>query len=226
MSGEPRNPSSVRWRLVVPVQESSRAKSRLQPPDALNRVALARAVAADTLDAVCRALPPQDVTVVTADPAAAALAGEHAAGVVPDPGAGLNAAIEAGLAHAAAAARARDGSSAGGEVVGYAVLLGDLPALRPEDVRDALTRCGAYPAAVVPDADTTGTVLLTALGEPPAPRFGAGSAARHAEGAEVLELDLPRLRRDVDTAGDLATALALGVGPRTAALLAASAWGA
>ena len=37
--------------------------------------------------------------------------------------------------------------------------------------------------------------------------------------AELTALDLPRLRRDVDTAADLNEALTLGVGPRTAAAL-------
>ena len=74
----------------------------------------------------------------------------------------------------------------------------------------------------VPDAEGTGTVLLTAL-TPTAmqPSFGSGSAAAHqAAGAFRLDLDLPRLRRDVDTAADLRTAIDLGVGTRTQLVLA------
>jgi 2-phospho-L-lactate/phosphoenolpyruvate guanylyltransferase len=49
------------------------------------------------------------------------------------------------------------------------------------------------------------------------PAFGPGSLAAHVRrGAVPLDLDLPRLRRDVDTPADLDEALALGVGPRTA----------
>ena len=62
--------------------------------------------------------------------------------------------------------------------------------------------CAAHPAALVPDADGTGTVLLTSTTGQPDPQFGPGSAARHGEHAVRLELDLPGLRRDVDTAAD------------------------
>jgi 2-phospho-L-lactate guanylyltransferase len=55
------------------------------------------------------------------------------------------------------------------------------------------------------------------------PAFGPGSAARHEVGGAVrLDLDLPSLRRDVDTWEALQQALALGVGPATAAVTAGS----
>ena len=171
-------------------------------------------MAGDTLDAVCRALLPGrgSVTVVTSDPEALALAQELGAGSVADPGRGLNAAARAGLERA----RARLAEHAG-----VAVLLGDLPALRPQDLLTALAACGEHDRAVVPDADGSGTVLLTARDGIPEPEFGRGSAARHAVGATLLDLGLPRLRRDVDTADDLASAIELGVGTRTSAVLAA-----
>ena len=51
------------------------------------------------------------------------------------------------------------------------------------------------------------------------PRFGGDSAAAHAaSGAVALTGAWPSLRRDVDTADDLAAAVRLGVGPRTMAL--------
>ncbi|WP_238695142.1 2-phospho-L-lactate guanylyltransferase [Ornithinimicrobium flavum] len=206
----------VTWHLVVPVKEAVRAKSRLEAPHPLSRPVLARAVAEDTLEQACRAVPPSQVVVVTSDPHAGRFARGSGAVVVPDPGTGLNAAVRAGLASAGPATPtpgARDG---------WAVLLGDLPALRAEDLLAALARCAAYPACVVPDADGTGTVLLTSTVGPPRPRFGSGSARRHALSATVLPLDLPHLRRDVDTAADLRTAVALGVGPRTAAALGLS----
>lgn len=226
----------VRWHVVVPVKESDRAKSRLAAPHPLSRPALASAVAEDTLEQVCRALPPAQVIVVTSDRHAREVAGRLGAQVVSDPGAGLNAAVRAGLASTADAevqstTSARVGSTTDGGIQsttdagvdrgrpGWAVLLGDLPALRAADLRTALERCAAHPACVVPDADGTGTVLLTSTVGPPEPRFGSGSAARHAVDATRLELDLPRLRRDVDTATDLAHAVTLGVGPRTAEAL-------
>lgn len=58
-------------------------------------------------------------------------------------------------------------------------------------------------------------------GVPLDPRFGAGSAAAHAaSGARAVTAGVPTLRRDVDTPDDLAAAIALGVGPRTAQLVA------
>ncbi|WP_151525128.1 2-phospho-L-lactate guanylyltransferase [Serinicoccus kebangsaanensis] len=199
-----------RWRLVVPIQDADRAKSRLVAPHGVHRADLARAIGMDTVAAVCAALPPASVTVVTSDPGAAAWAGQLGARAVPDPGSGLNAAIRAGL---------EDAAEQGPPASGWAVLLGDLPCLRPEDLGRALARAGAHERAVVPDADGSGTVLLTSTAGIPEPRFGAGSAARHGVDATVLDLDLPRLRRDVDTADDLALALRLRVGPRTTAVL-------
>ncbi len=76
--------------------------------------------------------------------------------------------------------------------------------------------------AFVADAEGTGTTLLVAApGVTLDPRFGGGSAARHAaSGAAALDGEWPGLRRDVDTPADLAAALALGVGPATRAALA------
>ena len=53
-----------------------------------------------------------------------------------------------------------------------------------------------------------------------APRFGPDSASRHAaDGAVRLELDLPRLRTDVDDLQSLVRVLELGAGPSTTAAL-------
>ncbi|WP_298750941.1 2-phospho-L-lactate guanylyltransferase [uncultured Serinicoccus sp.] len=215
-------PPATRWRLVVPLQRAERAKTRLVAPEGVGRVALARAIAADTLEAVCRALPPGDVVVVTSDPAGAARAAALGARVVEDPGGGLNAAIRAGLVVAAAPGGEVPGAERTGPH-GLGVLLGDLPCLRPADLVAALEACARHPRAVVPDADGSGTVLLTAVDADLSPRFGAGSADRHAATAARLALDLPRLRRDVDTTADLGDAVRLGLGPRTSAALAAAA---
>src|SRR6185437_7696085 len=99
--------------------------------------------------------------------------------VEPDPGSGLGAAIARGVA---VLAERGDGP--------LAVLLADLPALRPEDLTVALTACAAYPSAYVPDAEGSGTVLLTAVRpDQLRPAFGAGSAARHDLVAHRLDLD-------------------------------------
>lgn len=197
----------LRWHLVIPVKDAEEAKSRLSTPAPLRRPDLARAIAQDTIESACEAVGPAQVTVVTSDAVTGAVAARLGARVVPDPGQGLDAAVRAGWQHV---------PDETGHRLGWAALLGDLPALRPEDLRDALEVCGRHRSALVPDAEGTGTVLLTSTGAPPLPRFGPGSAGRHeADGAVRLELDRPRLRRDVDTAADLRAALAAGVGRHT-----------
>lgn len=197
----------------MPFKNTQVAKSRLHPPRPLSRPELARAIARDTLETVSASLVPGDVIVVTSDPDLHRVASDLGCTHVPDPGGGLNAAIGAGLetadlAHGAA----------------RAVLLGDLPALDDLSLHAALALCARHESAVVADQAGTGTVLLTAApGRPLVPRFGPGSAARHAETATLLTPDLPRLRRDVDNLEDLMAAVQLGVGPHTARVLAEAA---
>lgn len=90
-----------------------------------------------------------------------------------------------------------------------AVIPADLPALRAAELADALAMCEGR--SFVPDAEGTGTVLLAALKGALDPHFGPGSALVHERsGARRLEGDWPTLRRDVDTAADLAAVEALG----------------
>ncbi|TQJ49985.1 2-phospho-L-lactate guanylyltransferase [Phycicoccus sp. SLBN-51] len=216
----------VSWRLVVPVKGGARAKSRLHPPAGVPRAALAWAIARDCLDAVTAALPPACVHVVTADEGVARYAAGLGAVVVHDPGRGLNEAVRSGV-RVASTTTTHQGAAllrpTAGQTTreGVGVLLGDLPALRPSDLLAGLQAAAAHPLAVVPDADGTGTVLLTSLDGHLEPAFGAGSAARHtAAGHHRLELELPRLRTDVDDDGSLRAAQRLGVGAATAAVLA------
>lgn len=197
------------WQVLVPVKHVGAAKSRLDPPAGVRRADLAQAMARDTLAAVCDAVGPEWVVVVTSDRQAKDMAQQWGARVVPDPDAGLDAAVSAGLAVCRA-------HRAHGPV---AVLLGDVPALRPDDLTQALHECARHPRAVVPDHTGAGTVLLTTTGPALVPSYGAGSAARHGRHATRLELDLPRLRQDVDDHADLERVVALGVGPATSAVL-------
>lgn len=203
-----------RLRLAVPVKGGRGAKSRLNPPAGLDRAALAHALAEDTLTAVA-ATGLRDVVVVTSDAEVRAMAGRRGLTVVADPGAGLNAAVRAGWALERPPSR-----SARTVPRRVAALLGDLPALAPDDLLTALTAALARldagdEAAFVPDASGVGTVLLVAADGDFIPLFGPGSARAHARVATRLDLDLPRLRQDVDTAADLRAALALGVGAAT-----------
>lgn len=197
------------WTAVIPVKRLSAAKSRLRGAVPTARHAdLALAMVLDTATAVLAGASVTELVVVTDDPVTAAAVGELGARVVPDrPGADLNAAMRHGADEVAGLARFR------------AVLTGDLPALRPDQLDAALA--GADRRSFVADAAGTGTVLLTAPpGGPLDPRFGIGSAAAHAaSGARPLDGDWPGLRQDVDTPADLATVLALGAGPHTCALL-------
>ena len=96
-----------------------------------------------------------------------------------------------------------------------AVLLGDVPALMPEELDEALGSVADGEAAYVADADGSGTTLYTAAYDAFDPHFGAGSAAAHSVRARAIVGDLLGLRRDVDDLASLREAWDLGVGPRT-----------
>ncbi|MFD1658337.1 2-phospho-L-lactate guanylyltransferase [Streptomyces caeni] len=205
----------MQWTVVVPLKALARAKSRLADTAADGlRPGLALAFAQDTVAAVLACAAVRDVAVVTDDPLAARELAALGARIVPDePGGGLNAA----LTHAEAGVRrARPGCA-------LAALNADLPALHPAELARVLDAAAAFPRAFLPDAAGIGTTLLAAApGRALRPAFGPDSRMRHrASGARELALDaVDSVRQDVDTGGDLRAALALGVGPRTAAMAA------
>ena len=202
--------AGANWTAVIPVKRLSAAKSRLRGAVADARhEELALAMVRDTVAAVLACPAVGEVLVVTDDPGAAAAVTFLGARTVPDrPAAGLNAAMRFGADVVAGLAHRR------------AVLTGDLPALRPEELGAALAAAGPG-RSFVADAAGTGTVLLAAQpGTALDPRFGAGSAGAHAASlARPLSGPWPGLRQDVDTADDLRTVLALGAGGHTCALL-------
>jgi 2-phospho-L-lactate guanylyltransferase len=197
------------WSIVVPAKRLAVAKTRLRPlTGGLGGPAhdqLVLALLADTVAAAVACASVAEVLVVTDDPAAAEAVRPLGARILADePDRGLNPALEHGARNA----------------VGHAVaaLSSDLPALRPTELAAALRAAATAPRCFVPDADGTGTTLLTAEGTELRPRFGRGSAQAHRDGGAVaLTGDWPGLLRDVDTPEDLRDALALGTGPRTAA---------
>ena len=198
----------MEWGVVVPVKRLGLAKTRLRPYDGGVRRALALAMASDVVAAACACPGVLEVLVVTSDPDAATALAACGARVVPDePDAGLDAALLHGVALLAPG-------------LGAAALAADLPALLPADLRAALHQVAAG-RGVAADATGTGTTLLAAVaGTPLRPAYGPGSLARHLrDGARALDA-APGLRQDVDTPADLAQALRLGVGPRTAAVAA------
>jgi 2-phospho-L-lactate guanylyltransferase len=196
------------WAAVVPIRGGPLAKSRLRFPGPA-RADLAEAFARDTVDALRAADPGMPVLVVTADPGVIAWSTAAGASVVDDAGRGLDAAVVAGVG--AAAPRATHA----------AVVLGDHPALTPREVRTALGAVADLDRAVVPDAEGTGTALLTLPARPGArTAFGAGSAAAHVGLGHVRRTPpVPGLRQDVDDVHGLAAALRLGVGRHTRAAM-------
>lgn len=197
------------WTVVIPVKDAARAKSRLHVPRA-ERVALARAIALDTIAAAAACERVRRVVVV-GDDGGLVLGALDLPGLrfVPEGDArGLDEAIARGLV--------------GFDDAPRAALLGDLPALRPGDLADALDAASAHARAVVADAEGTGSTLVTAAaGVTWTSAFGDGSFARHvALGCVALDVaGSSTLRRDVDTADQLAEARALGLGARTSSLL-------
>lgn len=198
------------WRLIVPVKCQWTAKSRLYPPAGVARADLAHAIALDTLAAAVASIPADQLIVVTSDEHTATFVRDEGGFVLPDPDDGLNSAIRLGISHVE-------------RVLGpgpTAVLLGDIPTLRPLDLTVALAACAGHQRALVPDASGSGTVLLAA--RPPGdldPRFGPGSAREHSRDCVRLDLDLPALRTDVDDDQGLRLAIAIGVGRHTAVVL-------
>ncbi len=205
------------WTVVIPVKRPEHAKTRLADAVGEARPRFARAFAADTVQAALECESVARVIVVTDDAAAADEARSLGAEVVADtPDAGLNAALR----HGAESARAGDD---GGDAVAVASLSADLPALRPAELARVLAAAAGHPQSFVADTAGIGTTSYTAgPGAPFEPAFGGRSRAAHRlAGAVELELDaIASVRRDVDTAVDLWDARRLGVGPRTAALLA------
>ena len=202
------------WSVLMPVKVLAEAKSRLASLAGPRRAELALALASDTVTAVLASDAVARVIVITDDQDAAVALAALGALVVPDePRAGLNPALRHGARYAAARWPGD----------GMAALSADLPALRPEQIGQALRAAAGWPTAFVADAAGDGTTLYAArAGAAFRPAFGLASRARHAAGGAVeLGLDdIGGLRRDVDTPSDLRGAVALGLGPHSAPLAA------
>jgi len=199
------SPREIDWHVVVPVKGGRGAKSRLRR--SLDDEPLVAAIIHDTLDVVANVVTPARVLVVTADAGETTHAQDAGFGVVTDPGTGLNGACLAGVWSA---------QSAGATTV--VILLGDHPALTPDELRECLTAGARHETFFVADAEGVGTALVgTTVAGLPDLAFGQGSAALHLSlGHTRLDLDLPGLRHDVDDEASLRhAATQLTLGPRT-----------
>jgi 2-phospho-L-lactate guanylyltransferase len=210
--------------LLVPVKPLARAKTRLRGAadgglgDPLRHSRLVVGLVRDTVAAARAADGVRRAVIVTSDPEVTSVLGADGVPVLPDrPDHGLNAA----LAYGAEVLRAERPAAS------VAALQADLPALRAEELAEALAgaralfEAGAASRAFCPDAQGEGTTLLVC---PPGvaldPRFGPRSADAHERaGATRLAGDWPGLRRDVDTPEDLWRAAELGLGAATLAAL-------
>ena len=204
--------TSPAWTLLIPVKQTTIAKSRLTGFDAATRRRFAVAFAQDTVAAAVACPQVRRVVVVTDDPVANVLR-ELGADVIPDaPNAGLNAALRYAADHVR---HSDDGAP-------IAAVSSDLPAVRPADLTRALTGTTAR-RWFVPDAEGVGTTMLAAArDEEWSPHFGPRSRAAH-RALGMVELEGPgldRLRRDIDTAADLSDAYRRGVGAWTTEVLA------
>jgi len=196
--------------IVVPFRGPA-GKQRLAPLDAGARATVAAAMLGDVL-AACLEVGRATV-VVAPEQAHADVAAAAAAPVtlVPDPGRGQGAAVEAALATVAA-----------GPVL---VVNADLPCVT---ARDLYALLGALPdGGVVPAEARDGTTNALALASPALfePLYGPGSAARFralgvsADATATADVRIPNLVDDVDTLDDLRR-LAPRLGPRTGRALA------
>ncbi|MFL5855603.1 MAG: 2-phospho-L-lactate guanylyltransferase [Solirubrobacteraceae bacterium] len=179
--------------VVVPFRATS-AKRRLEGLTEEARVELAQRMLGTVIQAAVAVGPTVLVTEESAT-CARAIAAEHGAEVVDDPGGGQGPAVAAGLLTVAEWPAI--------------VVNADLPELQP---RDLFALLGAMPEegiAIAPAPD--GTTNAIALSRPGLfePLYGPGSAARFLAraadlGVEAVELVVPGIARDVDTPAELA----------------------
>jgi 2-phospho-L-lactate guanylyltransferase len=196
--------------LVIAVKRLAAAKTRLAPVfSAATREGVVLAMMVDTIRAALAVPALQVVTVVTPDQVAAEAALELGAQVLTDPTPDghrnpLNNAISA------AETVIRE------SIPNIAVLQGDLPALQPQELAEAIAAARGYSRSFVGDRHGTGTSALFAFDVPLEPEFGPDSARRHQHsGAIELTGAWPGLRCDIDTPDDLLVARRLGVGAAT-----------
>jgi len=180
----------------MPIKPVAIAKSRLSAIAAPQREQLARAFTRDALDAVL-ASPLVAHVIVVGDTTDV------------EPRADLGHALDIGL----------DTLDAEQPV---AIVVCDIPALRPTEITTALTEGGRYRWSMICDRNGTGTTMLMSPRQRDLQhRFGHRSRAAHVAmgAADLAHLPVPGLRCDVDTEVDLWDAHRIGVGENTRALL-------
>jgi 2-phospho-L-lactate guanylyltransferase len=196
--------------LVIAMKRLTAAKTRLAPVfSAPTRESVVLAMLIDTINAAAAVPALSAITIVTPDEFAADAARQLGARVLADPTPeGHRNPLNNAIAAAEASMRA--------ETANIVALQGDLPALQPQELAEAIAAARVYPRSFVGDRHGTGTSALFAFGVALDPRFGTDSAERHRHsGAIELTGAWPGLRCDIDTPDDLMVARRLGVGSAT-----------
>lgn len=185
--------------ILVPVKNLANAKQRLaQVLEQSSRTDLAHAMLADVLDALAEAAA-DDVSLVSSDPFALALASHHRFAVISD---------DSNLSETDAIEMAtRVCESRGIETT--LVIPADIPLIEGADIRAIYEAAPAKGTVLVPSADQRGTNAV--LRRPAAVfplRFGNDSfmphlAAAVATRATCVVLSLPRIALDIDRPEDL-----------------------
>ncbi len=176
--------------VLIPVKAFAEGKARLAPTlDRRGRAELSRLMATRVLEAAA----PLPVAVVCDDAEVGRWATENGAMALPEPGRGLNGAVEAGVGRLA-------GLGAGEVMVAHA----DLP------MAQGLARLAGFDGVtLVPDRRDDGTnVVCVPAGAGFRFAYGPGSFTRHRAEAERLGLALrvvrePDLAWDVDVPADI-----------------------
>jgi 2-phospho-L-lactate/phosphoenolpyruvate guanylyltransferase len=205
--------AAVEYTALIPAKPPHVGKQRLVGMPPAFRSALATAFALDTIAAVHSCPVVREAWLVCSDPALGAAAARLGVPTVadPEPASGdfneVLRTVVAGLRLAGAAA--------------VVVVPADLPALTPADLEEVLRPWDGVRPAFVEDAKGGGTTLYVARARDFDPHYGPGSREAHlVAGASELPVWLGSVQRDVDDAGDLDAAIALGVGKQTRTVLA------
>ncbi len=196
--------------LVIAVKRLAAAKTRLAPVfSAATRERVVLAMLIDTISAASAVTTLDTVTVVTPDEVASDAARNLGARVLTDPTPeGHRNPLNNAITVAEAVVRE--------DTPNIAVLQGDLPAMQPQELAEAIAAARAHRRSFVGDRHGTGTSALFAFGVGLDPMFGPDSAQRHRQsGAVELTGAWPGLRCDIDTPDDLLVARRLGVGVAT-----------
>ena len=169
--------------LVIAVKRLTAAKTRLAPVfSAATREGVVLAMLIDTITAALAVPAVQSITVVTPDDVAGDAARQLGARVLADPTPpGHRNPLNNAIAAAEEAVR--------GETSNIVVLQGDLPALQPQELGEAIAAARAYPRSFVGDRHGTGHFGVDR------PRCRAGSAVRRRFGSAPSPFGRHRIDR-------------------------------